>query len=214
MKFNLLDILLPRETKFFHYLQDQITIFIDGCQQFKTLTENIHKYDEEELKKRTAAIKQCEQKGDEAEHHLIDELHKTFITPLDREDIHTIAINLDRAMDILNSITQKFEIYHIRKVPANVCKFADLLLEMALELRQLFRALEKKEDVMPHVVKLHSMENTGDHLFHWSMAELFDGQHEPVDIIKFKEVYEHLENVTDAVDLVGKLVRGVKVKQG
>ncbi|MFZ2656100.1 MAG: DUF47 family protein, partial [Victivallales bacterium] len=149
------------------------------------------------------------------EHHIIDELHKTFITPLDREDIHLIAINIDKSLDILNSIARKFEIYGVKKVPVNVCRFADVIVEISIELRNLFMALEKKENVNDIVRKMHELENKADTLFYTSVAELFsDNKHSPVDIIKFKEIYEHLESIVDSVDFIGKIVRGVAVKQG
>lgn len=214
MKFNLLDILLPRETKFFSYLDNQVNVLIEGSALFREFITRIETLSDEDFKNRLAAIKECERRGDTAERLIIDELHKTFITPLDREDIHTIATHLDKGLDILNSITQKFEVYRIHRVPAHVFKFADVICEMAAELRCLFRALGAKEDIMPHVEKLHSLENAADHLFHWSTADLFDGQHNPIDVIKFKEVYEHLEGITDVLDYVSKLVRGVKVKMG
>ena len=214
MKFNILDILLPRETKFFVYMNEQVDALMEGCILFKNFITNIEKLSDDEFKQAISAVKAAEHKGDAVERRLIDELHKTFITPLDREDIHTIAINLDKALDILNSITQKFDIYRIHHVPANVGKFADIIIEMVSEMKLLIKALAEKENIMPHVEKLHSLENTADHLFHWSVAELFDGNHNPIDIIKFKEVYEHLEGITDIIDYIGKLVRGVLVKLG
>ncbi|MBL8025010.1 MAG: DUF47 family protein [Fibrobacteres bacterium] len=214
MKFNILDILLPRETKFYTFMSEQVEVLITGTRLFKDFVTNIEKLDEEALKKRILEIKEVEFKGDKVEHMIIDELHKTFITPIDREDIHTIAINVDKALDILNSLSQKFEIYRVRKVPTNVLKFADIIVEISVELSYLMKALADKGDIMKHVQKIHSLENTADHLFHWSLAELFDGSHEPVEIIKFKEMYEHLESITDCVDYVGKLIRGIKVKQG
>jgi uncharacterized protein Yka (UPF0111/DUF47 family) len=214
MRFNPLDILLPRETKFYNYLNQQVDVLIDGSKAFKEFVIGIEGLNDDDFKKRLAVIKDFEHKGDDIERLIIDELHKTFITPFDREDIHTIAINIDKAMDILNSISQKFEIYKIRKVPANVLKFADVIQEIAIVLRKLMKALEEKTDITAHADKLHSLENTADHLFHWSMAELFDGQHNPIDVLKFKEVYEHLENCVDAIDYIGKLVRGVRVKLG
>ncbi len=214
MKFNPLDILLPRETKFFVYFNEQIEVLIEGCKLFKEFTDNLKQLSDEEFKVRIISMKQCEQRGDKVERKIIDELNKTFITPFDREDIHTIAINVDKALDILNSITQKFEVYRIRSAPSSVSRFSDLLVEMAFELKLLFSALEKKGEIMKHVEKLHSLENTADHHFHWSMAELFDGQHNPIDVLKFKEVYEYLEGITDIMDYIGKLVRGVTVKQG
>jgi len=215
MKFNVLDFLLPREVKFFKYMTSQAETFIESCEVFKKMVTSIDTAGEEETKNMIKRINELEQKGDDIEHHIIDELHKTFITPLDREDIHLIAINIDKSLDILNSIARKFEIYGVKKVPVNVCRFADVIVEISIELRNLFMALEKKENVNDIVRKMHELENKADTLFYTSVAELFsDNKHSPVDIIKFKEIYEHLESIVDSVDFIGKIVRGVAVKQG
>ncbi len=214
MKFNIFDLLLPREIKFFKYLTDQAEIFIEGCESFKKLVSGIESMSDDERKNMIKRINELEQKGDDLEHHIIDELHKTFITPLDREDIHMIVLNVDKSLDILNSIARKFEIYGINKVPVNVCRFADVLCEISIELRKLFAALESKNDLNQIVRRIHELENKADDLFHTSMAELFHGKHTPVDIIKYKEIYEHLEAVIDSVDFIGKIIRGIVVKQG
>jgi hypothetical protein len=214
MKFNILDLLLPRETKFYTYMNEQAEIFIKGCLVFKNLVLNLDAMNKEAIKNDLAKINQYEQEGDDIEHHIIAELHKTFITPLDREDIHLIAINLDKSLDILNSISRKMDIYGIYKVPSNVCKFADVIVEIALELRNLFSALKEKENINPIVKRMHELENKADSLFYTSVAELFHQNYGAVDIIKFKEVYEHLESIVDSVDFVGKIVRGIVVKQG
>lgn len=214
MKFNLLDILLPRETKFFGYLDEQVNALVEAANAFKDMVLVLDRMSDEEFRRRIAGIKELERKGDEFEQKIIDELHKTFITPLDREDIHTITITIDKALDILNSISSKFEAYRVRGNQTNIHKFAELIVEMALELKDLFKTLSRKGDILAHVDKLHTLENRADHLFHEVMGELFDGQHAPVEVIKYKEVYEYLEGVTDCIDYVGKLVRGVQVKQG
>ncbi len=215
MKFNILDFLLPREVKFFKYMNSQAETFIESCEVFKKMVSNIDTSSEDEKKNMILRINELEQKGDDIEHLIIDELHKTFITPLDREDIHLIAINIDKSLDILNSIARKFEIYGIKKVPVNVCRFADVIVEISIELRNLFTALEKKENVNEIVRKMHELENKADTLFYTSVAELFsNGKHSPIEIIKFKEIFEHLESVVDSVDFIGKIVRGIAVKQG
>jgi uncharacterized protein Yka (UPF0111/DUF47 family) len=215
MKFNILDFLLPREVKFFKYMHSQADIFIDGCELFRKLATTIDKISEEEAKNIILRINEFEQKGDDLEHLIIDELHKTFITPLDREDIHSIAINIDKSLDILNSISRKFEIYGIRNVPINVCRFADIIVEISIELRNLFAALESKKNINENVRRMHELENKADTLFYTSVAELFsNGKYNPVEIIKYKEIYEHLESIVDSVDFIGKIVRGVAVKQG
>lgn len=211
---HILDLLLPRETKFFDYINQQFRYLIEGCKVFNDLVSNIECLSEEEIRKKLQEIKNYEKKGDEIELKILDELNLTFITPLDREDIHTLSINVDRALDILNSISRKIEIYNIRQVPANVCRFASIIVAIAEQAAALVKPLREKKNIREEFVKIHALELEADELFHVSMAELFDGNNHPIFIIKFKEVYEHLESVVDAIDYVGKVIRGINVKQG
>ena len=213
MGMNIFDLLLPRETKFFKYMEQQAGFLCKGCLTFKELVGKIETLSEDEIKKELLVIKDCESRGDEVERTIIEELNKTFITPIDREDIHTLAINVDRALDILNSISRKIEIYNIRKVPANVWKFSDIIVKISEQMVEVMHLLKTRKDIKDAATKMHTLENEADELFHVSMAELFN-EKDPIHIIKFKEVYEHLESVVDAIDYVGKLVRGIKVKQG
>ncbi len=214
MKFNLLDILLPKETKFYVYLNEQVAIFTEAAQYFNDFVKNVHNLSEEEIKKQTELINECENQGDKKEHLIIDELDKTFITPLDREDIHTITLNIDRCLDLLRSIMLKIETYKIRKMPVNIIKFSDLIVTMAVELKNIVENLEKKDRIMDLGKLIHRYENEADRLFHESLGELVSESHNPVEIIKFKELYERLERLTDSIDTVGKVIRGVRVKFG
>jgi uncharacterized protein len=213
MGFNILDLLLPRETKFYTYMEQQVGYLEKGCFTFKELVGTIETMSEDAIKKELLVIKDCESNGDKVERTIIEELNKTFITPIDREDIHTLAINVDRALDILNSISRKIEIYHIRHVPANVWKFADIIVKIAAEMNEAIRLLKTHKSITGVATRMHELEIAADELFHVSMAELFK-ERDPIHIIKFKEVYEHLESVVDAIDYVGKIVRGITVKQG
>jgi hypothetical protein len=159
-------------------------------------------------------INEYEMKGDSLEHKIFDELNKTFITPIDREDIHTLTINIDRALDILNSISRKVEIYNIRLVPSNVNQFAELIEKIAEQMCVAVKQLRKKTYNEAVMVQMHELENEADELFRTSMADLFNEKNAPIYIIKFKEFYEHLESAVDAIDYVGKIIRGIKVKLG
>jgi uncharacterized protein len=214
MGFNIFDLLLPRETKFFDHMIQHVDCFCEATIAFKELVYHMEDLKGDELKKKIMIINDCEARGDDIERKIIDELNATFITPIDREDIHTLAVHIDNAIDILNSITSKIEIYQIRKLPINVCKFADIVLRMSDMLKTLMHELKGKRNILSISAEMHKAENEADDLFHRCLAELFSNKTDPVDIIKFKEVYEHLESVVDSVDYIGKLVRGVIVKQG
>ena len=113
MKFNLLDLLLPRETKFFDYLDQMSDFILNSSNALSDLIVHIECLSEEEIKKRLYAIRDYEQKGDNIEETIIEELGGTFITPLDREDIHTLAMNMDLSLDILKGVSRKIEFMQI-----------------------------------------------------------------------------------------------------
>ncbi len=214
MGFNLLDLLLPRETKFYDYMNQHMDFLVEGTTAFQDMVGQLDKLTPAELKTRLVAIKTCESEMDKVEATIIEELQLTFITPLDREDIHTLAIQVDRAMDIVNGVARKIEIYGITKVPNYVLRMADLNATMARLLREIMHLLQAKKEVREHCEKLHKMENDCDELFNQAMAELFRSDYDALSIIKYKELYEMLEDCSDTIDYVGKLIRGVRVKQG
>jgi hypothetical protein len=216
MGFNLLDLLLPRETKFFDYLNQLSGHVLNSCETFHDLVTQIETLSEEELKKRIHAIKEYELKGDQVERTIIEELSRCFITPLDREDIHTLAVNLDKPLDVLKDLVRKIEVYQIRKVPANVCRFSEIIVNLARMQQEIVRDLSTRQRVRHKVEQMHKLENQGDELFDISLAELFFHRETvlTVEMVKFKEVYEELEETVDRLDDVGKLVRGIKIKHG
>lgn len=214
MRLNILDLLLPRETKFYDYLIEQVDVLIGASKILREFVININSMSDIDIKAEVVKIKEHERKGDAVESKIIAELNKTFITPFDREDIHSMTINIDRAMDIMNSMTNKIEIYGIKSFPKNVINFADIILEISTELKNLITELRSKNNVDATIKKIHLLENNADYLFHISIGDLFKEESNPIEIIKFKEIYELLENITDAVDFVGKIVRRIMIKQG
>ncbi len=215
MGFNLLDLLLPRETKFYDLMNQHIDFLVEGATNFQDLISQLETLSDAERKSRLADIKKCETEMDKVEATIIEELQTTFITPLDREDIHTLAIQVDRAMDILNGAARKIDLYSIKAVPNNMKRLADINVQMARLLREIMHLLQsKKKHVRAHCERLHALENEADDLFHTSLGDLFRGNTNPTEIIKFKELYEMLESCSDTIDYVGKLIRGIKVKQG
>ena len=214
MGFNLLDLLLPRETKFYDYMNQHIDFLVEGAMAFQDMISQVETLSDSDRKAKIALIKKCESEMDVLEVTIIEELQTTFITPHDREDIHTLTIQVDHAMDIINGVARKIEIYDIQQVPVNIKRFADLIVAMARSLRETMHLLQSKKEVRDLCERLHKYENECDELFHNSLADLFKGGANPIEIIKFKEIYEMLENCSDTIDYVGKLIRGIRVKQG
>lgn len=216
MRLNLIDLLLPRETKFFRLLDQMGELLVLSCRTFRDLVLQIESLSDDEIKKRLFAIKDCEQRGDKLEVQILDELDRTFITPIDREDIQTLTIQIDKSLDILNGISRRIEMYNIKRTSTNACKFAEIIANIAELAAELIKDLECKKDVRDKVERMHMLENAGDELFHESMAELFgrEEKYQTIEVTKFKEVYEQLEAVIDSIDYFGKMIRGIRMKQG
>jgi uncharacterized protein Yka (UPF0111/DUF47 family) len=116
-------------------------------------------------------------------------------------------------LDLVNDLSRKLEIYGIHEMPASVMSFCDILVGICDENTRLIAALETRKDI-PKIIRLmHEFEKRGDDIFHQAMAKLFESS-SPIEIIKFKEVYEVLEDTIDSVDDVGKIIRGIMIKLG
>lgn len=214
MAFNLFDLLLPKEGKFFVFLERQTDLLSEAAQTFKAFLAQLEDLSEDEVKKRLWLIRDLEMRADEVETTIIDELHKTFITPLDREDIHALTAQIDTAIDGINAAARKIGTYHIKKASSRVCRFSDIIVEGANELRTLLGLLKEKKVTYASIERIHQIEGQADDLFYECMADLFAKEDNPVKILKLKELYEALEAVVDSIDTVAKTVRGIVVKQG
>ncbi len=213
-KMGVMDLILPREVEFFKEMNEQIGIFYEACKVFKEFVENIDSMNEDKVEEYVKKIKALELKGDQIERKIIDHLETTFITPLDREDIHNIAASLDDALDYLHEIAQRIKIYKIRKVNKNVISFANIIVDITFELKNLIASLEKNKYNKEMIAKITSLEREADTLFHNSTAELFTNKTDPIEVIKFKDIYEDLENTVDSVDRIASSIRGIMVKRG
>jgi uncharacterized protein len=213
MKFNILDLLLPRETKFYAMLSKQADIILQACKEFRLLIGNLQVSDNDAILKNLVSIREFEKAGYKVEKTVLDELDKTFITPLDREDINRISMQMSLTLDHINSVSQTLEIYGIRQTPPPVMSFCDILVGIADQSTQLIGALESRKGLPQMIRLMHEFEKRGDDIFHQAMASLFESN-SPVEIIKFKDIYEALEDTIDSVDDVGKMIRGIMIKLG
>jgi len=213
MGFPLFDILLPKEKKFYALFDRQAALLSDVSRSFKTFLAQLEDLSEDDIKKRLWLIRDMELRADELETTINDELNKTFLTPFDREDVHILATRLDAVIDGFDATARKIGAYHIRKASSRVCKFADLLVEAALELQTLLGLFKVKGETYASIERIHQLESRADDLFYDCMAELF-AKEDGVKLLKLKELYESLESVMDSIDAVAKTIRGIVVKQG
>jgi uncharacterized protein len=215
LNMSILDLLLPRETKFFDYMTKHVDYLVQGATSFQDLVYQIETLSPEDFASRAASIHKCESDMDKMEAQILEQLHLTLITPIDREDIMNLTMIVDQSMDSINAITRRLAIYKQRALTEDIKKFSTIIHSIALQLRESLQLFITKKGIKESVVRMHELENEADLLFHHAVAKLFDGSTANIiDVIKYKELYEMLENTVDTIDHAGKLIRAIKVKQG
>lgn len=194
---------------FYQTLNDAAANIVEAVKLFKENVETLK--DKEKFSDR---IKELESKGDEYTHLILQELDQTFVPPLDREDIMALAGHLDDVLDEIEACTARFVYCKIDETTPYLIRFADILEKCAGLLQQSFLALEKKDfrTIRKVYIEINELENAGDRLMRESIHTLFE---EPVDIlnlIKMKEIYEKLENVTDTFEDLMDVMESVVMK--
>ena len=160
-------------------------------------------------------IKATEHICDKITRGIIDRLNRTFVTPLDREDIHALAGSLDDVMDAIDAAAAVVRLYKIQNVRAGARRLADIIVESVDLICDGMKALEKDtKAVLEYAARVNQLEHEADRVHQDSIVELFDQEKDPIAVIKWKEIFDFLEAATDRCEDVGNLLEGVVVKHG
>lgn len=166
---------------------------------------------QDDLKEFSRVMKEYEKKGDSYIHELIVALNKTFITPLEREDILALAIKMDDVLDGFEQWASRFEIYNIIQSDEFMEKFVTILLEATKEIAAASTLLSKKKllDIRKHVIKINDYESECDEILQDSIRNLFKLEKDPIKIIQYKELYEMLEDIADSCEDVANTLETI-----
>jgi len=159
-------------------------------------------------------IKDAEHRCDALTHDTIQRLHRTFVTPFDREDLYALATSLDNVMDAIDHAASLIRLYRIERIRPGARELAHTVTASAARLEAALDALATKKPVHPHAVEINRLENEADHAYQQAVRTLFDDERDPVTIIKWKEIYDMLEVITDCCEDVANVIEGVVVKHG
>ncbi len=194
---------------FYQTLNDATANIVAAVKLFK---ENVETLKEKE--KFAERIKELESKGDGFTHLILQELDQTFVPPLDREDIMALANHLDDVIDEVEACTARFVNYKINETTPYLIQFADILEKSAALLQQSFAALEKKDfpTIRKISIEINELENEGDRLMRESISTLFEEPVDTLNLIKMKEIYEKLGNVTDTFEDLMDVMESVVMK--
>ncbi len=160
-------------------------------------------------------IRQEENEADELAHRALDRLDRTFITPFDREDIHTLIGELDDIVDVVDALAKRFDLYHITSIEPDFLEQTDVLVQAAVVLRDAVYRLRKSRklsELSDKLIEIHRLENTGDDNNHKALSALYDGSHEPLHVMKWKELYDLIETGIDGCEDVCNTLERIVLK--
>ena len=197
--------LFPREARFFDLFEQQSQHILRAA---GLLHDLVHNFTDARVK--LHAIKEVEHQGDQITHEVVRRLNTTFITPLDREDIHALASRLDDVLDYIEAAAERLVVYRIKEPTSASRAMADVIVQSA---HAMDRAIKCLRTMAPgfhaHAVAVNRLENAADTLLRDSLAALFEEQGDPIEVIKWKEIYETMEIVTDRCEDVANVIEGI-----
>jgi predicted phosphate transport protein (TIGR00153 family) len=201
--------LIPREEKFFtdfQALADELKV---GAHLLEQMLEPEHP-----VWNKADEIKEVEHKCDSLTHGIIQRLNRTFVTPLDREDIHALARSLDDVMDSIDAAATLIRLYRLETVRFGARELAQIITASTYQVRLALDALEQQKGILGHAVEINRLENEADRIHQQAVSQLFDSEHDPLTVMKWKESLDFLEDATDRCEDVANVLEGVMVKHG
>jgi len=200
--------LLPKEEKYFSLFNNLASHLTESAKLLQNLFsdfDNRAAYAEQ--------IKVVEHKCDEITHEIIKKLNQTFITPIDREDIHALASGLDDIVDAIEYTAKRIILYHVAQSTEHARKMSDVMVRLTAHLESAVGALGNKGDqVLADCVAIHTLENEGDVYHHQAVEKLFAEEKDPITIIKMKEIYEKMERMIDKAEDVANVLEAIVLK--
>ena len=200
--------LIPKDTKFFAMFKEMTWNIIEGAELLKDLMDNF-----EDPVGSQRRIKDVEHKGDQQTHDIIKKLNKSFITPLDREDIYALSAALDDILDLIDASAQRIVMYNVEKPTPEAKELAFLILKSCQIIDKGVSLLGGKlEHISECCVEVNALENEADRVCREAVSRLFDEEKDPIQLIKWKEIYETLERATDKCEDAANILESVVVK--
>jgi|SRR5581483_374692 len=198
---------IPKDNSFFRMFSAMSDNLIAGAQTLVNLFSNY-----ENVEQRIEEIHRIEREGDELTHAILTKLNQTFITPIDREDIHQLASKLDDVLDFINAAGARIVMYRITAPPSAAGELAKIILMQCQELQKAVSLMQKNGDILAHCVEINRLENEADLVSQHAIARLFEGERDPINLIKIKELLEFLERATDKAEDVANVLEAVVLK--
>jgi hypothetical protein len=193
--------LIPRDDKYFDRFTDLATRVHEAA---RTLDEFFS--GKSPLRPAVEKVKELEHECDEISHEILRRIDRTFITPIDREDIHRLAVRLDDVIDLIDGTARRLDLYKLTNPTPFSRKMSDVVVRITSELVQGVSGLARRKGVIDHCIAIKKLENEGDSSYHDAVASLFAGEIPVLDVIKWKDIYENLERSVDSCEAVAHIL--------
>jgi hypothetical protein len=202
--------LIPKEKKFFALFEQGTQNAVKIAQQLKDMVSIW-----ENVKERVGVINDLEHQGDAITHQIFDQLHRSIITPFDREDIALLAHSLDDVADFIHAAADAMLLYKIERPTNRARELADIVVQAVAEVEKAVSEMHDRvgrKQLLKRCVEINRLENLGDIVYRSAMAELFDDSANYATLIKWREIYNHMESVIDRCEDIANILEGVAIK--
>src|SRR5215831_8894519 len=199
--------IFPKHEDFFDLFRKQGALVRQGCD---ALLEMMEHYDD--LENKAAKLKQIEHQGDLVTHEIFEKLNRTFITPLEREDIHDLGSGLDDVLDAVEGIGSRLVLFKIGQPTPEAVKLARIMVQAGAQIEQAVAHLKDFKNLMAFTIEINRLENEADQVSRQVVADLFNGSHDPIDVVRWKEIYGRLESAADRSEDVANTIEAIVLK--
>lgn len=198
---------IPREKVFFEQFRRAADNLVEGARLFKEMVD-----DYSDPRAAHKAIDDAEHTGDDITHEILKTLNTTFVTPIDREDIHAIASGIDDVLDFIEAAADMFILHGIAAPTDQVRGQAAVLLRATEAVRRGIQDLPRFKDLERHWIEINEIENEGDKFYRRAVADLFNGDHRAMDVLKWKEIYDQVEAAIDGCENIANTLEAIVLK--
>jgi predicted phosphate transport protein (TIGR00153 family) len=199
--------LLPREGKFFDFFNQHADLAAVAAVELKALLADLSG-----LEMRSRAIEKSEKQADRITHETVQLLHKTFITPLDRDEIHQLITGMDDILDLMEDVATCIFLYDVKAVTPDAQKLADICVTCTVKVKEavaMLESMENADSILKICGDIDRLESEADFVFRSGLAKLFREESDAREILKLKEVYQLLESITDKAEDVANVIEGI-----
>jgi len=203
--------LIPKDTEFYDLFEQETANLVVAGEKLVDLFNNY-----ENVEAKAKELKDLEHRGDVITHEIIARVHRTFVTPIDREDITLLAHSLDDVMDFIEAAGRTAHLYRIAKPTERARELASIVAKVTCKLNEVMPQLRHRDKfkwILKQCVEINTLENEADDVHHAALAELFEAcASDACEVIKWRELYQHLEDATDRGEDVANVLEGVVLK--